>query len=171
MSEVNPNDIEALIEVFNASDWDEMHLVMGDFEIFLSNDSKATLPGAAPAAALAPSGSQQQSQTAAPAAHGPAAQGPANQDPANQGPVVPDGSTLIRAPSLGTFYRAPKPGSPPYVEVGQRVEPDTELCLIEVMKLFTHLRSGMTGIVREICVPDATLVEFDQPLFVIEPVS
>ena len=52
----------------------------------------------------------------------------------------------MRAPNLGTFYRAPKPGAPPYVSVGQRVEPTTELCLIEVMKLFTSVAAGVTGI-------------------------
>ena len=47
----------------------------------------------------------------------------------------------MRAPNLGTFYRAPKPGAPPYVAVGQRVEAATEVCLIEVMKLFTSVRA------------------------------
>ena len=76
---------------------------------------------------------------------------------------------VVRAPNLGTFYRAPKPGAPPYVALGQRVEPETELCLIEVMKLFTAVTSGARGIVKQILAEDSQLVEFDQPLFVIDP--
>ena len=83
--------------------------------------------------------------------------------------AVPDGMLVIRAPNLGTFYRAPKPGAPPYVEVGQRVEPDTEVCLIEVMKLFAPVRAGLTGIVREIRARDGEMVEFDQALILVEP--
>jgi acetyl-CoA carboxylase biotin carboxyl carrier protein len=84
---------------------------------------------------------------------------------------VPEGLVALRAPNLGTFYRAPKPGAPPYIELGQEVEPDTEVCLIEVMKLFTPVRAGVKGIVREVCVADSELVEFDQPLFYIEPLE
>ena len=78
---------------------------------------------------------------------------------------------VVRAPNLGTFYRAPKPGAPPYVAVGQKVEAATEVCLIEVMKLFTSVRAGVAGTVREVLAEDAQLVEFDQPLFLIEPVG
>jgi biotin carboxyl carrier protein len=82
---------------------------------------------------------------------------------------VPDGWTAVRAPNLGTFYRQPKPGAPPYVEIGQEVRADTELCLIEVMKLFTSVPAGVPGIVRKVCVEDAEMVEYNQVLFLIEP--
>ena len=75
----------------------------------------------------------------------------------------------MRAPNLGTFYRAPKPGAAPYVTVGQTVDADTEVCLIEVMKLFTSVLAGVEGTVRKVLVEDAELVEYDQPLFLIEP--
>jgi len=65
--------------------------------------------------------------------------------------------------------RSPKPGAPPYVKLGQRIEPMTELCLIEVMKLFTTVFAGVTGVVRQVMVEDSELVEFDQALFLIEP--
>ncbi len=76
---------------------------------------------------------------------------------------------VIRAPNLGTFYRAPKPGAPAYVEVGQVIEPDTEVCLIEVMKLFAPVRAGIAGTVREIRARDGQMVEFDQVLIIVEP--
>ena len=81
---------------------------------------------------------------------------------------TPAGHVTIRAGSLGTFYMAPKPGAKPYVEIGQRVQPDTDVCVIEVMKLFTSVQAGVTGVVRQVLVKDAELVEFDQPLFLIE---
>ena len=77
----------------------------------------------------------------------------------------------MRAPNLGTFYRAPKPGAPPYVKIGQHVDAETELCLIEVMKLFTTVLAGVSGVVRQVLVEDAELVEFDQALFLIEPAA
>jgi acetyl-CoA carboxylase biotin carboxyl carrier protein len=82
---------------------------------------------------------------------------------------VAEGLLAVRAPNLGTFYRAPKPGAPAYVEVGQLVEADTEVCLIEVMKLFTPVRAGNAGTVREICIADGQMVEFGQLLVTIEP--
>ena len=82
---------------------------------------------------------------------------------------VPDHWVAVRAPNLGTFYRAPKPGAAPYVSVGQTVDADAEVCLIEVMKLFTSVLAGVAGTVRKVLVEDAELVEYDQPLFLIEP--
>ncbi|MBQ0828241.1 hypothetical protein J5Y05_17330 [Streptomyces sp. RG38] len=73
----------------------------------------------------------------------------------------------MRAPLLGTLYRSPKPGEPPFVEVGDRVEADSALCIVEVMKLMNSVTAGVAGEVSRILVPDAELVEFDQPLFVV----
>ena len=83
---------------------------------------------------------------------------------------MPDHWVAVRAPNLGTFYRSPKPGVPPYVTVGQPVAADTEVCLIEVMKLFTSVLAGVEGAVRKVLVEDSELVEYGQPLFLIEPV-
>jgi acetyl-CoA carboxylase biotin carboxyl carrier protein len=165
MPSPKPEDIEALIEIFNASDWDEMHLKVEGLELFLSNDPNAVRPGAAPAAAAAVAAAPAASAGLAPAAPVPAT--PA----APQDLPVPPGMEVVRAPNLGTFYRAPKPGAPTYVEIGQEVEADTEVCLIEVMKLFTPVQAGIKGIIRQVCIEDAQMVEFDQPLFFIEPTS
>jgi acetyl-CoA carboxylase biotin carboxyl carrier protein len=75
---------------------------------------------------------------------------------------------VVEAPNLGTFYGSPKPGSPAFVEVGQKVEKGTELCLIEVMKLFTSVRADQAGTIRHISAADAELVEGGQPLMYIE---
>ena len=162
MASFSPSDIRTLIGLFEDSAWDELHLEMGDLELFLARDPKASLPGAQQAAVPAAS-----PETPAPAAAPTAAGAPAGVAAVG----VPEGMVALRAPNLGTFYRAPRPGAPPYIEIGQEVEPDTEVCLIEVMKLFTPVRAGMKGIVRQVCVEDAELVEFDQPLFYIEPLE
>lgn len=166
MANPTPADIENLIELFNRSDWDEMHLKTDALEIFLSNDPNARRPSAqvvvaAPAAA-------------APAAVGaaPAASAAAPAAAAHSAEVsIPAGMVAVRAPNLGTFYRAPKPGAPAYVEVGQAIEADTEVCLIEVMKLFTPVKAGVKGTVRQIVVNDGTMVEYEQVLVIIEPAA
>jgi acetyl-CoA carboxylase biotin carboxyl carrier protein len=75
----------------------------------------------------------------------------------------------ISAPMLGTFYRAEAPGAAPYVEVGTGVEPDTVVCLIEVMKMMNADPAGIAGTIVEICAENAQLVEYDAPLFRVEP--
>jgi acetyl-CoA carboxylase biotin carboxyl carrier protein len=167
---IQPQDIDALIELFEASDWDELHLKIQDFELFLSTDPKGRAPGTAtPApAAVAPAPA---AGAPAPAATLPAAVGESGIRVA-RGELeraVQANWVAVTAPNLGTFYRAPKPGAPSFVEIGQAVEPNTEVCLIEVMKLFTTLKAGVRGIVRQVCVEDAAMVEFGDTLFYIEP--
>lgn len=79
--------------------------------------------------------------------------------------------SLVRAPLLGTFYRALQPGTPACVEVGDVVAPDDTVGLIEVMKLFTQVTAGRAGRVVEVFAEDATLVEHGQPLLRIEPLA
>ena len=75
----------------------------------------------------------------------------------------------IEAPMLGVFYRAEAPGATPFVEDGTRVEPDTVVCLIEVMKMMNSVPAGVPGTIVEVCAENAALVEYGQPLFRVEP--
>lgn len=75
----------------------------------------------------------------------------------------------IRAPMVGTFYRAPAPEAPPYVDVGQTIEQGQVICIIEAMKLMNEIKSEIRGKILEILVDNAEPVEFGQPLFLIEP--
>ena len=80
-------------------------------------------------------------------------------------PIVREGDLQdVPAPMLGTFYRAPKPGEPPFVEVGAPVEADTIIGIIEVMKLMNTVRAGVRGIVAEIPGRDGALVEYGETL-------
>jgi oxaloacetate decarboxylase (Na+ extruding) subunit alpha len=80
-----------------------------------------------------------------------------------------DGLVHVTSPMVGTFYRRPAPDEPPFVEEGQRVEPGDTLCLIEAMKLFNEIVAEEGGIVRTICLEDASAAEFGQLLFLLEP--
>lgn len=89
------------------------------------------------------------------------------------GPQIPEAPATrtieIKAPMVGTFYRAPSPEAPPYVEVGQTIEPGQVICIIEAMKLMNEIKSEIKGKILEILVDNAEPVEFGQPMFLIEP--
>ena len=146
---IDHKEIEALVRMFVRSDWSELRLEIDDLKLVLSKDADAAALGSEAKVAAAP----------------------ATQDPPTPKPEpeAMDGLVAITAPNLGTFYRAPKPGTSPYVEVGQRIDEATEVCLIEVMKLFTPVRAGVNGRIARACVEDGEMVEFGAPLFLVEP--
>ena len=80
-----------------------------------------------------------------------------------------DGGVTIEAPMIGVFYRAPSPGAPPFVDVGTRVEADTFVCLIEVMKMMNSVPAGVAGTIAAFHVENADPVEYGQPLFRVLP--
>ncbi|HEB99042.1 MAG TPA: acetyl-CoA carboxylase biotin carboxyl carrier protein [Thiotrichales bacterium] len=82
-------------------------------------------------------------------------------------PDVPAGHT-VDSPMVGTFYRAPSPGAPPFVEVGQSVQVGDTLCIIEAMKMLNQIEADKAGVIKAILVENAEPVEYGQPLFVIE---
>ena len=97
--------------------------------------------------------------------------------PAPTAPAVPGAAAeaanneiIIRSPMVGTFYSAPDQESPPFVEVGSTVQPNTVVCLIEAMKVFNELKAEVAGRITKVLVKNASAVEFDQPLFAVSPV-
>ncbi len=82
---------------------------------------------------------------------------------------IPTGAVAIRAPMLGTFYRASSPTEPPYVEVGKRVAAGEPVCVIEVMKLFNTVNAETGGTILEIAAENGAMVEYNQVLFVVQP--
>ena len=115
------------------------------------NAPVAAAPAAAPVAASAP---------VAPAA-----------PTAPSGPTSvahPDGQK-VTSPSLGLFWRSPQPGAPSFVEVGQQVDAEDTVCIVEVMKLMNHVKAGVSGKVVAILVDNGAMVEFGQTLVVVEP--
>lgn len=95
--------------------------------------------------------------------------------PTEAAPVAPvaeeDNSKYItiKSPIIGTFYRKPSPDKPTFVEVGQQIAEGDVLCVIEAMKLFNEIESEVSGTIVKILVDDSSPVEFDQPLFLVDP--
>jgi acetyl-CoA carboxylase biotin carboxyl carrier protein len=152
--ELTYEDLLQIVELIkSASHFSEFRLKVGDIEVSLRRSDGAAPPRAAP-----PGTAPQQPTTAdaEPAA-----------SPVER--IFPGGMTVVRAPMVGTFYRAQSPGAPPYVEVGSAVEPETQVGIIEVMKLMNAIEAGARGVVKEILAANAEPVEHGQPLMLIEP--
>ena len=88
---------------------------------------------------------------------------------AGPAPAAEDAGDAIPSPMLGTFYRANAPGAEPFVDVGSRVEPDTLVCIIEVMKMMNSVHAGVSGTIVEVCVENGEPVEYGTTLFRVEP--
>ena len=107
----------------------------------------------------------------------PVAEQPAAAQPAQQQPAAPEASaadddsnyTVVKSPIIGTFYRKPSPDKPVFKEVGDNIAVGDVLCVIEAMKLFNEIESEVSGKIVKVLVDDASPVEFDQPLFLIDP--
>ena len=84
-------------------------------------------------------------------------------------PLLPSTTVTIKSPMIGTFYRRPSPDKPNFVEIGDEVSPGKVVCIIEAMKLFNEIESEVKGKIMKLLVEDASPVEYDQPLFLVEP--
>jgi acetyl-CoA carboxylase biotin carboxyl carrier protein len=102
-------------------------------------------------------------------AQGPAAGGAKSESAPQAEEKIVIKTVEIKSPMVGTFYRAPNPEAPPYVEVGQMIEPGQVICIIEAMKLMNEIKSEIRGKILEILVDNAEPVEFGQSLFLIDP--
>ncbi len=158
------SDVQSILKIIDAAEHlDEIELVHGGFRLHVvRNGAGSSIRG--PAHVVAPR--PPPSSAPVPAKAAPAIV-PASGHTSE--PVLPPGTVAIRAPMLGTFYRASAPGEKPFVEVGQRVRADDTVCLIEVMKLFNSIRAGIDGEVVQILAENGALVEHNQVLIVIAP--
>ncbi len=171
----DPEQVQQLIKLIESSGWDHAMLESGGFSLVLSKGP------AHEASALFRSGFANTTPT-------PGRQSPvtsdngvraAADDPAHQAGDQPsarpetapstDELVFVTAPSVGTFYEAPKPEAPPFVRPGDRVDPHSTVCILEVMKLMNHVEAGVGGKVREVLVGNGEMVEHGQRLVSIEP--
>lgn len=155
MSGLTRDDINHILNLIDGSDFNELKLEMGDVKLELRRRGAGAGVAPAPATPEAPQA------PAAPVA-APAPQPAAAPVPAGSGTDVP-------APLLGTFYHAPKPGDPVFVQVGDSVTEDTVIGIIEVMKLMNQVKAGVAGTVTEIVAPNGELVEHGQTLIRVQP--
>ncbi len=146
--------LKKLIDLVEESGIAEIEVTEGEEKVRITRSLAAPQPvyAAAPAVAAAP----------APAAAAPVA--------AEGAPAAParDLSKAQTSPMVGTFYRAPGPNAPVFVEVGQSVNAGDTLCIIEAMKLMNEIEAERSGVVKEILVENGQPVEFGEPLFIIE---
>jgi acetyl-CoA carboxylase biotin carboxyl carrier protein len=131
------DDVREILRLIDDSELDELRVETAEFKLHVVRGG-AALPE--PEAAASP--------------------GPASPAPASDG-----ASATISAPMPGTFYRAEGPGMAPFVDVGARVEPDTVVCIIEIMKMMNSVPAGVSGTIVEVCAEDAQLVGDGEPLF------
>jgi len=163
---IDQDDVLKIIQLMDASDYDELHLEMGDLKLTIA---KSGTGGLSPRREIAAPPALEPKHTLA-ASPARADQAPSSIESATKvktsQPEVPvtmaggDGLIPIQSPLLGTFYRSPKPGAPPFIEVGSQVKKDDSVCLIEVMKTFTTVKAGVEGRIAKICAENAQMVEY-----------
>lgn len=156
-------EIQTLIKFVSESGVDEVDIEKKDFKLSI----RKAAPVMAPAA-------PQIVQASLPAAPAPAAPAPAAQPeakaPAAPAPAAAESNLLtIKSPMIGTFYRSSSPDKDPFVNVGDEVKEGSVVCIVEAMKLFNEIESEVSGKIVKILVDNATPVEYDQPLFLVEP--
>ena len=155
-------EIQNLIKFVAKSGASEVKLEMEDVKITIKtgSDSETTIVQQMPIA-------QHMPQQAAPVAAPVQAQATSETTPASS---TDDSKYItIKSPIIGTFYRKPAPDKPLFVEVGQSIAEGDVLCVIEAMKLFNEIESEISGTIVKVLVDDSSPVEFDQPLFLVDP--
>jgi len=165
---MNLNEIQELIKFVSKSGVSEVEIERKDFKIIIKAESKKSEQiyiQAAPQAMAAPA-------PIAPVTTAPAAA------PAPQASTTENGSSAasdeskyitVKSPMIGTFYRSSGPDKEPFVSVGQAISPGNTICIIEAMKLFNEIESEVAGKIVKVLVDDASPVEYDQPLFLVDP--
>lgn len=159
--------IQELIKTINKSNISEISVKDGEFEICIKQGGVA--PMATPMMMPAQMQMPQQMPAAQPQAM-PAAAPAAPASEAASAPPQPSGKgQTIKSPMIGTFYRSPSPDKAAFVSVGDEVKQGQVLCIIEAMKLFNEIEAEVSGRIVRVLAEDASPVEYDQPLFEIEP--
>jgi acetyl-CoA carboxylase biotin carboxyl carrier protein len=156
----NIEEINNLINAVNHSNVNELKLEKGDFKITIRQGGSVVVSQAAPQVVHAAP------ETAAPTA--PVA-APATAPTAPTAEVVADNLITIKSPMIGTFYRSSGPGKPVFVNVGDEIKEGQVLCIVEAMKLFNEIESEISGKIVKVLVDDASPIEYDQPLFLVQP--
>ena len=159
--ELSEDDVLHILKLIDESHFDYFQLEVGDLKITVSKGEPIPLTPAAQSTVAASTATT--TPKPAPAA------APAPKPEAPKVAAIPPGMVPITAPLLGTFYVAPEPGAPPFVKVGDTVTEDTTTGLIEVMKVFNSVRSGVKGVVAEVVAQNGQFVEHGQTLFLVKP--
>ena len=181
--DVDLEELAAIIEQLDKTEFTDFLYERGDLRIHVrrggyipegpapasAHSAAGTGTAAAAAAPLpAPAAAPQPAAAPVPAAPLPAAATPNGRNHGMSPDALPAGHTLVTAPMLGTFYGAPKPGEPAFVQVGDAVAADSVLCIVEVMKLMNNIEAPEAGTITRILVENNQTVEYGQPMMVIK---
>lgn len=150
-------ELEKIVSMMKENDLVEVEIIRGDDKIYFRRPEPAQVNAVPMPAAV-------QAAPAPVAAPAPAPQS-APAEPASTASDLPE----IKSPIVGTFYAAPSPDSDAFVKVGDKVTPDTVVCIVEAMKVMNEIKAETTGTIAEICVQNGEAVEYDQPLFKVKP--
>lgn len=158
-------EIQSLIKFVAKSGASEVKLEMEDIKITIRTGSTSATPETTIVQQIP------MAQAPVAAAPAPVQEAPAPAAPAADKPAAEDDSKYItiKSPIIGTFYRKPSPDKPAFVEVGSDIKQGDVLCVIEAMKLFNDIESEVSGKIVKVLVDDSSPVEFDQPLFLVDP--
>jgi len=153
---MNAKEIKNMIDFIAKSGLAEVNIETEEFKIKVKRDTEGRIIStpAMPQPATAP-------VAAAPAPQEKAASAPANDESSKY--------IQIKSPMIGTFYRSPKPEDPSFVNVGDSVAVGDRVCIVEAMKLFNEIESEISGTIVKVLVENASPVEYDQPLFLVDP--
>jgi acetyl-CoA carboxylase biotin carboxyl carrier protein len=168
MSSIQQEDVLLILKLLDESPFDELQVETEGLKIWASKQGRGISPPPASTIEVTSKDGQEPDPSAAKSA-GSKGEAQLPQQTLEQ-PAVPEGLMPITAPMLGTFYRTPKPGAPPYVEVGSVVNEEDPVCIIEVMKLFNTVKAGVRGRIVRICAEQGQMVEFKQNLFLVEKI-
>jgi len=155
--------IKTLIDLLEQSGITEIEVKEGEESVRIARHQAGP---AAPATHYVPPAAPPPLAAPPPAAETPAAK--ADRTQAEKMIALTKGH-IVRSPMVGTFYRSPSPGAKPFVDIGQTVKQGQTLCIIEAMKMLNQIEADASGVIAEILVENEQAVQFDQPLFVIEP--
>ncbi len=160
--------IQELIKAINKSNISELTVEEGEFKITIK---QAQSTETSFVAVQAPMQMPQMMHQPAPQQHIAAPQPAAAPQAAPAATEAPaDNAITVKSPMIGTFYRSPSPDKPTFVNVGDEIKQGQVLCIIEAMKLFNEIESEVSGRVVKVLADDASPVEYDQPLFLVEPI-
>ena len=157
-------ELQELLDFIAKSGLNKVNIETEEFKISVQREPNTKQVVSVGAAVAAPA--PQPAAVAAPAAPAPAPSAPAA--PAAEAAAPSASYTPLKSPMIGTFYRSSGPDSPAFVQVGDAVEKGQVICIIEAMKLFNEIEAEQSGRIVKVLVENATPVEYDQPLFLIE---
>lgn len=165
-TQLTEDEVLQILDLVEKSNFDYLDLEIGDLKLTVSKSGVPAVPATVSVTQAAPAAAAPAPAAAAPE---PAPAPAAESAPAAQPVTVKEGTVPIPAPMVGTFYATPEPGAPPFVALGDRVDAETTVGLVEVMKVFNAVSCGTAGTIDEICVESGQFVEHGQTLFLVRP--